>query len=93
MGELIANVNVDGEWWGPAHDRVDPPAEVAERIINPAVWSDSAEAEGPGEAGEAGSDDLDGMRKDDLLALAEERHLDADRRWGAKKIRDTIRGH
>lgn len=90
MPELIVNVQVGGEWWGPAYDRVDPPAEVAERITNPAVWSDNAEAEG--EASEASTDELDGMRKDDLLAVAEARGIDVDRRWGAKKIRDAIRG-
>lgn len=39
--QLVANVAVDGEWWGPDHGNVDRvPADVAESILNPAAWGD-----------------------------------------------------
>lgn len=41
MGKLVANVNVDGTWYGPDHDNADDvPAEVAEQITNPDAWED-----------------------------------------------------
>lgn len=36
---LGANVHVDGEWWGPAYGRMDPPPEVAAKITNPKAWT------------------------------------------------------
>lgn len=42
---LGSNVHVDGEWWGPAHGRMEPPPEVAKKITNPAAWMTRAEYE------------------------------------------------
>lgn len=39
MSKLIANVCVDGKWFGPAHGNAeDVPAEVGAQITNPAAW-------------------------------------------------------
>lgn len=43
MSKLVANVCVDDQWWGPAHGRVDPPADVAAKITNPSAWDDAPE--------------------------------------------------
>lgn len=44
MNYLIANVEVDGSWYGPAYRNGDAvPPEVAEKITNPAVWGSEEE--------------------------------------------------
>ena len=45
--QLIANVCVDGIYYGP--DYVQPPADVAERITNPAAWGDEPQPESTGD--------------------------------------------
>lgn len=42
--KLIANVEVDGVWYGPAHGNAENvPAGVAEQITNSAAWEDGDE--------------------------------------------------
>jgi len=82
MPKLIANVNVAGQWWGPAHGKVSPPAEVAEQITNPAAW------DGGGTSG----DELDDLTKDELLALAEERGVEGVKTsMKVDEIREALR--
>ncbi len=39
MAKLIANVWIDGQWYGPAHGNAsDVPVDVAEQVTNPACW-------------------------------------------------------
>lgn len=42
---LGANVCVEGEWWGPAYGRMEPPSDVAAKITNPAAWTTRGEYE------------------------------------------------
>jgi len=95
MAELVKNVIVNGEWWGPAHGRVDPPAEVAEQITNPACWSDDEPTEtaldpGPTPDPDPPAIDLDALGKHELLGLANARGVDVDKRWGEKRLREAI---
>lgn len=139
MAVLVANTHVPGHgWWGPAHGRVEPPAEVAALISNPACWDeaptvepvpaavvlhgdgsvsryggaeDLSGSEGPASpmvsTGAAGSGDdggdtrsplepdphpsLDDLDKRALLALADERGVAVDKRWGERRLRDALR--
>jgi hypothetical protein len=99
VSELIANVSVDGVWYGPDHGCVDPPAEVVERITNPKVWSneapgvsdadpasepvsDTAEADNP--------EPLEDLTKKELAALADDKGVEVDKRWGKAKLIEAL---
>lgn len=42
--ELIANVNVDGTWYGPSHRDNKVTADVEKAVTNEKVWSGSSDA-------------------------------------------------
>jgi hypothetical protein len=111
VSELIANVSVDGVWYGPDHGSVSPPADVVERITNPKVWSngapgvsdadpasepvsDTAEAESKSEPSNLDSDDdnpsLDELTKKELAALADDKGVEVDKRWGKAKLIEAL---
>jgi len=102
MAKLIANVHAAGAWWGPAHGRVDPPADVAALITNPSCWSDTPNLDQapaveaphldpPAPALDVPDDELDQLDKPTLLAVAEDAGIDVDGRWGKARIIDAIR--
>lgn len=38
--KLVANVEVDGTWYGPAHPDNEVTDDVADKITNPSAWDD-----------------------------------------------------
>lgn len=50
--DLIANVNVDGTWYGPDHQGNKVNADVEKAVTNPKVWGAPAESTDSGEVKE-----------------------------------------
>lgn len=100
MSKLVANVAVDGVWYGPAYgNEADVPAEVAERVTNPSVWDKPPESVQVAEpAGPTGAPrgpslaDLDAISEDKeaLVAFRDAHDLDVDGRLGVDKLRQAL---
>lgn len=104
MAKLIANVNVDGQWYGPAHGNAsDVPADVAERI-GPHAWdqvpkvkasepADAPDSPSPAPSVERGLTAALAALPDDkaaLIAFRDAHDLDADGRLGVENLRTTL---